>query len=79
MTLHIAAFGEMGLKYVHLIEAALNDMAGWQVDVWPCDNNLTIRDTLLETCEAAIMGPDFILTPGNFAALIGHTVAKPFL
>ncbi|GIR09750.1 MAG: hypothetical protein CM15mP21_0120 [Hyphomicrobiales bacterium] len=44
MTRHIAVFGKMGLKYGHLIEAALDDIAGWQVDVWPCDDDLAARD-----------------------------------
>lgn len=83
MTRHIAIFGNMGLKFGHLIEAALDDIAGWQVDVWPCDDNLAARDAMLETCEAAIMGPDFILTPGNFAALMAapnlKLVAQPWV
>ncbi|MEC9139150.1 MAG: 2-hydroxyacid dehydrogenase, partial [Pseudomonadota bacterium] len=62
---------------------ALDDIAGWQVDVWPCDDDLAARDALLETCEAAIMGPDFILTPGNFAALMAapnlKLVAQPWV
>ena len=83
MTRHIAVFGKMGLKYGHLIEDALDDIAGWQVDVWPCDDDLAARDAMLETCEAAIMGPDFILTPGNFAALMAapnlKLVAQPWV
>ena len=83
MTRHIAVFGKMGLKFGHLIEAAINDIAGWQVDIWPCDDDLAARDTMLETCEAAIMGPDFILTPGNFAALMAapnlKLVAQPWV
>ncbi|MEC8095163.1 MAG: NAD(P)-dependent oxidoreductase, partial [Pseudomonadota bacterium] len=83
MTRHIAVFGKTGLKFGHLIEAALDDIAGWQVDVWPCDDDLAARDALLETCEAAIMGPDFILTPGNFAALMAapnlKLVAQPWV
>ncbi len=83
MTRHIAVFGKMGLNYGHLIEAALDDIAGWQVDVWPCDDNLAARDAMLETCEAAIMGPDFILIPGNFAALMAapnlKLVAQPWV
>ena len=77
MTRHIAVFGEMGLKYGHLIEAALADLKDWQVDVWPCDNNLAERDVMLETCEVAVMGPDFILTPGNFGALMAAPNLKP--
>lgn len=83
MTRHIAVFGKMGLKFGHLIEAALDDIAGWQVDVWPCDDDLAARDAMLETCEAAIMGPDYILTPGNFAALMAapnlKLVAQPWV
>ena len=83
MTRHIAVFGEMGLKYGHLIEAALADLKDWQVDVWPCDNNLAERDAMLETCEVAVMGPDFILTPGNFGALMAapnlKLVAQPWV
>ncbi len=83
MTRHIAVFGKMGLKYGHLIEDALDDIAGWQVDVWPCDDDLAARDAMLETCEAAIMGPDFILTPGYFAALMAapnlKLVAQPWV
>ena len=83
MTRHIAVFGEMGLQYGHLIEAALADLNDWQVDVWPCDFDLAARDAMLETCEVAVIGPDFILTPGNFGALMAapnlKLVAQPWV
>ncbi|HCD17083.1 MAG: hypothetical protein CBC43_004320 [Rhizobiales bacterium TMED83] len=83
MTRHIAVFGEMGRKYAHLIETALEDLDSWQVDIWPCDDDLAARDAVLETCEAAVMSPDFILTPGNFGALMAapklKLVAQPWV
>ena len=83
MTRYIAVFGEMGLKYGHLIDAALTDLNDWQVDVWPCDCDLAARDAMLETCEVAVMAPDFILTPGNFGALMAapnlKLVAQPWV
>ena len=67
---HIAVFGEMGRKYAHLIEKAFDNQPEWQVDVWPCDDDLATRDAVISTCEAAVMSADFILTPGNFGALM---------
>ncbi|MGB0343380.1 MAG: 2-hydroxyacid dehydrogenase [Parvibaculales bacterium] len=79
MTRHIAVFGEMGAKYAAIIEQAFADRADWQVDIWPCDDDLAARDALLAHCEAAIMSPDFILTPGNFGALMAAPNLKILL
>lgn len=79
MTRYIAVFGEMGAKYAPIIEQAFADSAEWQVDIWPCDDDLSARDALLARCEAAIMSPDFILTPGNFGALMAAPKLKILL
>ncbi len=71
MTRHIAVFGETGIDYAPLIETR---MAGhgdeWCVDMWPCDEDMTARDHVIELCEVAVISADFILTPGSFGALM---------
>jgi len=68
MTRRIAVFGKMGAKFAPIIADALS--SDWEVDVWPCDEDLGARDAILQTCEAAVISADFILTPGNFGALM---------
>lgn len=71
MTRKVAVFGQMGVNFAPLIEehfAAKYD--DWQVVTWPCDDDTDARDAVLAECEAAVMSADYILTPGNFAALM---------
>ena len=78
MTRHIALFGEMGANYAPIIEQALASYADWQVDIWPCNEDMA-RDSVLAQCEAAIISPDYILTPGNFGALMAAPNLKILL
>ena len=77
MTRRIAVFGKMGARFAPIIGDALSP--DWAVDVWPCDDDLEARDAILATCEAAVMSADFILTPGNFAALMAAPKLKILL
>lgn len=80
MSRHIAVFGQMGARYAAIIAetmAAHND--AWVVDIWPCDDDLAARDAIIARCEAAVMSADFILTQGNFAALMAAPHLKILL
>jgi phosphoglycerate dehydrogenase-like enzyme len=79
MTRHIALFGEMGANYAPIIEQALAPYTDWQVDIWPCNEDMAARDSVLAQCEAAIISPDYILTPGNFGALMAAPNLKILL
>ena len=57
---HIAVFGKMGSNSGISLRPLMTLPAGRSIYG---HDNLAARDTMLETCEAAIMGPDFILTP----------------
>lgn len=71
MTRCIAVFGQMGQKYASVIEQKMAEMDGeWQIEVWPCNGDLKARDDIISRCEAAVISADFLLTPGNFGALV---------
>lgn len=80
MSRHIAVFGQMGAKYASIISdamAALDD--DWVVDVWPCNDDIAARNAIIQRCEAAVMSADFILTQGNFGALMAAPNLKILL
>ena len=80
MSRHIAVFGQMGAQYASIIAdtmAQLDD--DWVVDIWPCNDDIEARDAIIARCEAAVMSADFILTPGNFGALMGAPNLKILL
>ena len=80
MSRHIAVFGQMGAQYASIIVdtmAQLDD--DWVVDIWPCNDDIEARDAIIARCEAAVMSADFILTPGNFGALMGAPNLKILL
>lgn len=84
MTRHIAVFGKMGVKFAPIIADTFNAQSNaqsekWVVDVWPCNDDLEARDAILANCEAAVMSADFILTPGNFGALMAAPKLKILL
>lgn len=71
MTRSIAVFGEMGAKYAPIIEQKVAGFEGdWRLDVWPCNDDLKARDAIIASCEIAVISADFILTAGNFGALM---------
>ena len=76
----VAVFGEMGVNFAPIIEenfaAKRND---WEVTTWACNNDEAARDAVLADCEAAVMSADFILTPGNFGALMAAPNLKILL
>ncbi|MCH1568993.1 MAG: NAD(P)-dependent oxidoreductase [Parvibaculales bacterium] len=80
MTRKVAVFGQMGVNFAPIIDAnfaAKQD--DWQVVTWPCDDDIAARDAVLADCEAAVMSADFILTPGNFGALMAAPKLKILL
>ena len=80
MSRHIAVFGQMGARYASIIADAMSAHDDdWVVDIWPCDDDMAARDAIIEKCEAAVMSADFILTPGNFGALMGAPNLKILL
>lgn len=80
MTRHIAVFGQMGVRYASVIaEAMATHDDDWAIDVWPCNDDMAARDAIIAQCEAAVMSADFILTPGNFGALMGAPNLKILL
>ena len=71
MTLNIAVFGAMGVQYASVVEGSLTDIGDdWQVQTWPCNDDLAARDAIIETCDVAVISADFLLTPGNFGVLM---------
>ena len=80
MSKKVAVFGKMGVKFVPIIEKNFADKYDdWQVTSWPCDDDTAARDAILADCEAAVMSADFILTPGNFGALMAAPNLKILL
>ena len=80
MSRHIAVFGQMGAHYASIIAESMNKLNDdWVVDIWPCNDDLAARDAIIARCEAAVMSADFILTPGNFGALMGAPNLKIIL
>ena len=80
MSRTVAVFGEMGARHASVIETLLTAHDGeWQVEIWPCNDDIAARDAVIEKCEAAVMSADFILTPGNFGALMGAPNLKILL
>ena len=80
MTKKVAVFGEMGVNFAPIIEKNFAaKQKDWQVITWACDNDKAARDAVLADCEAAVMSADFILTPGNFAALMAAPNLKILL
>lgn len=79
MTKKLAVFGKMGAKFAPVLEEHFANKHGWQVGVWPCDEDTDARDRLIAECEAAVMSADFILTPGNFGALMSGPNLKILL
>lgn len=71
MSRHIAVFGQMGARYASIIaDMMASHDDEWVVDIWPCNDDIAARDAIIARCEAAVMSADFILTPGNFGALM---------
>lgn len=70
MARHIAVFGAMGAEYVSIIKDAFAAIPDWQIDVWACDDDEAGRDSVIAQCEVAVISPDFVLTEGNFGALM---------
>lgn len=79
MTRHIALFGNKGEEYADIIRDRFADKADWQIDLWPCDDDIAARDGVLAHCEVAVISPDFVLTPGNFGALMAAPKVKMFV
>ena len=80
MTKKVAVFGEMGVNFAPIIEENfVAKQKGWQLTTWACDNDEAARDAVLADCEAAVMSADFILTPGNFGALMAAPNLKILL
>ncbi len=79
MTKKLAVFGKMGAKFAPVLEEHFAKPHGWQVGVWPCNDDMDARDRLIDECEAAVMSADFILTPGNFGALMAAPNLKILL
>lgn len=80
MSRHIAVFGQMGARYAPIIADAMAAQSDdWVVDIWPCDDDIAARDAIIARCEAAVMSADFILTPGNFGALMSAPHLKILL
>ncbi len=63
----VAVFGSTGAQYIPLLAERLPD---WQIEGWTNENSEQERDALIARCEAAVISPDFVLTPGNFGALM---------
>ena len=80
MTKKVAVFGEMGVNFAPIIEEHFAaKQKDWQVTTWACDGDEAARDAVLADCEAAVMSADFILTPGNFGALMAAPHLKILL
>ena len=80
MTKKVAVFGGMGVKFAPIIEEQFTaKQKDWQVATWACDGDEAARDAVLAECEAAVMSADFILTPGNFGALMAAPNLKILL
>ncbi len=72
MPRHIAVFGKMGQVYAPLLAEALATLDDeWQLHIWACTDDVAPRDAAIALCEVAIISPDFVLTAGNFGALMG--------
>ena len=76
---HIAIFGIIGAQYADIIRSRFADKSDWQIDVWVCNDDVAARDKLLKNCEVAVISPDFLLTQGNFAALMAAPKLKIFI
>lgn len=63
----LAVFGQVGQKFLPQFKEALPD---WDIIGWTNNDPTEVRDQTLQTCKAAVMGPDFILGPGNLPALL---------
>lgn len=80
MSRHIAVFGQMGARYASVIADVMSSHSDeWVVDIWPCDDDIAARDAIIARCEAAVMSADFILTQGNFGALMAAPHLKILL
>ena len=80
MTKKVAVFGAMGVTFAPIIEEHFAaKQKDWQVTTWACDGDEAARDAVLAECEAAVMSADFILTPGNFGALMAAPNLKILL
>ena len=80
MTKKVAVFGAMGVNFAPIIEENfVAKQKDWQLTTWACDNDEAARDAVLAECEAAVMSADFILTPGNFGALMAAPNLKILL
>jgi len=63
----VAVFGSTGAQYIPLLSELLPD---WRVEGWTNAETAEARDALIARSEAAVISPDFVLTPGNFGALM---------
>jgi phosphoglycerate dehydrogenase-like enzyme len=63
----LGVFGQVGQSFLPQFRDALPD---WQVVGWTNADPVELRDQTLQGCKAAVMGPDFILGPGNLPALL---------
>lgn len=63
----VAVFGITGADFIPLIQNSLPD---WDVIGWTNADGEALRDEIISKAEAAVVSPDFVLTPGNFGALM---------
>jgi phosphoglycerate dehydrogenase-like enzyme len=63
----LGVFGQVGQSFLPQFRDAL---PAWEVVGWTNADPSDIRDKTLQSCTAAVMGPDFILGPGNLPALL---------
>jgi phosphoglycerate dehydrogenase-like enzyme len=63
----LGVFGQVGQKFLPQFRDALPN---WEVIGWTNADPAALRDQILQSCQAAVMGPDFILGPGNLPALL---------
>lgn len=69
----VAVFGTTGTDFIPLISEKLPD---WDVIGWTNADGEALRDNIISKVEAAVISPDFVLTPGNFGALLLGTQLK---
>lgn len=63
----VAVFGIAGQSFLPQISDKLPD---WEVVGWTNDQHQEDRDAIIQRCEVAVISADFILTEGNFGALL---------
>ncbi len=79
MTRHIAIFGKTGKKHADIVRQGFAGRDNWQIDTWPCNDDMAARDKIIAACEIAVISPDFLLTQGNFSALMSGSKLKLFI